>query len=158
MEKNYLSSISNLRIKNEIYMLLSEKNLIGILTLLRDYKIFSFLGIPNPSDKDIEDINDIVKKYTFKKMKEEHKISKGNFILMYLIRNLSSSEKKEALKVFEMSEKNLSSIIFEEGEEEKITENLKEAYKPSHIYSALNKVSPFKILYLLYIVRKNKKK
>ena len=158
MEKNYLSSISNLRIKNEIYMLLSEKNLIGILTLLRDYKIFSFLGIPNPSDKDIEDINDIVKKYTFKKMKEEHKISKGNFILMYLIRNLSSSEKKEALKVFEMSEKNLSSIIFEEGEEEKITENLKEAYKPSHIYSALNKVSPFKILYLLYIVRKNRKK
>ncbi len=158
MEKNYLFSISNLRIKNEIYMLLSEKNLIGILTLLRDYKIFSFLGIPNPSDKDIEDINDIVKKYTFKKMKEEHKISKGNFILMYLIRNLLPSEKKEALKVFEMSEKNLSSIIFEEGEEEKITENLKEAYKPSHIYSALNKVSPFKILYLLYIVRKNRKK
>ena len=158
MEKNYLSSISNLRIKNEIYMLLSEKNLIGILTLLRDYKIFLFLGIPSPFDKDIEDINDIVKKYTFKKMKEEHKISKGNFILMYLIRNLSSSEKKEALKVFEMSEKNLSSIIFEEGEEEKITENLKEAYKPSHIYSALNKVSPFKILYLLYIVRKNRKK
>ena len=158
MEKNYLSNISNLRLKNEFYMLLSEKNLSNILLLFREYKIFDFLNIPNPSNEDIKEICEIVKKSSFKILKDRYKISKGNFILMYLLRNLNYDKKKEILKIFEMSEKNLSNILFEEGEVEKIILNLREAFKPSEIYLALNKISPFKILFLLYILKKNKKK
>ena len=158
MEKNYLSTISNLRFKNEFYMLLAEKNLINILTLFRDYKIFKFMNIPEPSDEEIIEINNIVKKYTFKFVKEKYKISKGNFIIMYLLRNLSFAEKIEILKIFEMSEKNLSSIVFNDNEEKEITNKLEKAYSSSQIYKILNEISPFKILYLLCILKKNKKK
>lgn len=158
MEKNYLSTISNLRFKNEFYMLLAEKNLVNILTLFRDYKIFKFMNIPEPSDEEIIEINNIVKKYTFKFVKEKYKISKGNFIIMYLLRNLSFAEKIEILKIFEMSEKNLSSIVFNDNEEKEITNKLEKAYSSSQIYKILNEISPFKILYLLCILKKNKKK
>lgn len=158
MEKNYLSTISNLRFKNEFYMLLAEKNLINILTLFRDYKIFKFMNIPEPSDEEIIEINNIVKKYTFKFVKEKYKISKGNFIIMYLLRNLSFAEKIEILKIFEMSEKNISSIVFNDNEEKEITNKLEKAYSSSQIYKILNEISPFKILYLLCILKKNKKK
>lgn len=158
MEKNYLSTISNLRFKNEFYMLLAEKNLVNILTLFRDYKIFKFMNIPEPSDEEIIEINNIVKKYTFKFVKEKYKISKGNFIIMYLLRNLSFAEKIEILKIFEMSEKNLSSIVFNDNEEKEITNKLEKAYSSSQIYKILNEISPFKVLYLLCILKKNKKK
>ena len=158
MEKNYLSTISNLRFKNEFYMLLAEKNLVNILTLFRDYKIFKFMNIPEPSDEEIIEINNIVKKYTFKFVKEKYKISKGNFIIMYLLRNLSFAEKIEILKIFEMSEKNLSSIVFNDNEEKEITNKLEKAYSSSQIYKILNEISPFKILYLLCILKKSKKK
>lgn len=158
MEKNYLSSISNLRLKNEFYMLVSEKKLSNILSLFRKYKIFDYLKIPNPSDEDIKEISEIVKKTSFKKIKEKHKISKGNFIIMYLIRNLSYNEKIEVLKIFEIGKKNLETILFEEGEAENIILDLRKSYKPSEIYLSLKQVSPFKILSLLYILKKNRKK
>lgn len=158
MEKNYLSTISNLRFKNEFYMLLAEKNLVNILTLFRNYKIFKFMNIPEPSDEEIIEINNIVKKYTFKFVKEKYKISKGNFIIMYLLRNLSFAEKIEILKIFEMSEKNLSSIVFNDNEEKEITNKLEKAYSSSQIYKILNEISPFKVLYLLCILKKSKKK
>lgn len=158
MEKNYLKNISTMRLKNEFYMLLAEKNLAGVLTLFRDYKIFEFLNIPNPSDEDIKEICGIVKKSAFRKIRAEHKVSKGNFILLYLLRNLSYSEKIEILKTFEMSEKNLESILFKEKEIEKITGKLEKAQKNFQIYKCLYKISPFKILYLLYITRKSRKK
>lgn len=136
MKKNYLGNISTMRLKNEFYMLLAEKNLAGVLTLFRDYKIFEFLNIPNPSDEDIKEICGIVKKSAFRKIRAEHKVSKGNFILLYLLRNLSYSEKIEILKTFEMSEKNLESILFKEKEIEKITGKLEKAQKISRYINA----------------------
>lgn len=158
MEKNYLANISSTRLKNEFYMLLSEKNLTGVLTLFRDYKIFEFLNIPNPSDEDIKEIEKMVQKSVFKKIKWDYKISKGNFILIYLLRNLSYSEKLNVLKIFEMSEKNLETILFKEGEAERIAEEIEKAQKNSEIYKALYKVSPFKILCLFFIMNRGKKK
>lgn len=158
MEKNYLANISSTRLKNEFYMLLSEKNLTGVLTLFRDYKIFEFLNIPNPSDEDIKEIEKMVQKSVFKKIKWDYKISKGNFILIYLLRNLFYSEKLNVLKIFEMSEKNLETILFKEGEAERIAEEIEKAQKNSEIYKALYKVSPFKILCLFFIVNRGKKK
>lgn len=158
VEKNYLSTISNMRIKNEFYMLLSEKKFKTILKLFRDYKIFKFLNIPNPSDEDIEEVCKITEKTIFKKMRFEHKVSKSNFILMYFLRNLSYEEKLKALTVFEMSEKALSNFTFKDEELEDIRKKLNKAQKKSEIYRCLNKLSPFKVLYFFYTVGENKTK
>ena len=147
-----------MRIKNEFYMLLSEKKFKTILKLFRDYKIFKFLNIPNPSDEDIEEVYKITEKTIFKKMRFEHKVSKSNFILMYFLRNLSYEEKLKALTVFEMSEKALSNFIFKDEELEDIRKKLNKAQKKSEIYRCLNKLSPFKVLYFFYTVGENKTK
>ncbi len=152
MEKNYLANISNMRLKNEIYMLLAEKNLTGILTYFRELGIFRFLNIPNPTDEDIQEIYKIIREPLFRKIKREKQISKGNFILMFLMRNLSFDEKMECLKVFELSEKNLNSILFQEGEAEKSIKKLSEIYKQLH------HMAPFKVLYLYYVYKENSEK
>lgn len=158
VEKNYLSTISNMRIKNEFYMLLSEKKFKTILKLFRDYKIFKFLNIPNPSDEDIEEVCKITEKTIFKKMRFEHKVSKSNFILMYFLRNLSYEEKLKVLTVFEMSEKALSNFIFKDEELSDTRKKLNKAQKKSEIYRCLNKLSPFKVLYFFYTVGEYKTK
>ena len=158
VEKNYLSTISNMRIKNEFYMLLSEKNFKAILKLFRDYKIFKFLNIPNPSDEDINEVCKITEKTVFKKMRFEHKVSKSNFILMYFLRNLPYEEKLKALTVFEMGEKALSNFIFKDEELSDTRKKLNEAQKKSEIYRCLNKLSPFKVLFFFYAVGENKTK
>lgn len=158
MEKRFLASISNTRLKNEIYMLLAEKNLKEILRLFREYKIFDFLNIPNPSDEDIEEIYKITIHPFFKKIKYENKISKGNFILLFFMRNLSPDEKSEILKIFELSEKNLENLIFKEGEAERINLKLSRKTLQSHIYKQLVHIAPFKIAYLFFIYKENRKK
>ena len=158
MEKSYLSSISKMRIKNEFYMLLAEKNLSNILTLFREYGIFKFLNIPEPTDEDIEKIIKITTSFLFRKVKAENKISKGNFILLYLMRNLSYEEKIEHLQFFEFSEKNINSIMFTDEERKKIMSKLSQADKKSKIHKILRYLTPFKLLYLYFTAEENRKK
>ncbi len=158
MENRFLASISNMRLKNEIYMLLAEKNLAGILKYFREYGIFEFLNFPNPSDEDIEKLEEMINQPFFRKMKFDHKISKGNFILLFLIRELSYKEKREVLKTFELSEKNIDNILFNDGQGERLARRLATRKKDSEIYKLLINVTPFKILYLFFMYKSDKKK
>lgn len=158
MKKNYLSNISNNRIKNEVYTLLTEKNISVILRLFREYKIFEFLNIPAPSDEDIKRVAAITNNFLFRKIKSEYTISKGNFMLLYFMRNLSYEKKVEHLKFFEFSERSLKNIILTEEERETAMKKLKEADKKSKIHKALGSLTPFKLLYLYFTAEENKKK
>lgn len=91
-------------------------------------------------------------------MKFDHKISKGNFILLFLIRELSYKEKREVLKTFELSEKNIDNILFNDGQGERLARRLATRKKDSEIYKLLINVTPFKILYLFFMYKSDKKK
>lgn len=120
MEKNYLENISHTRLRTEIYNLLNEENIDNILKYFRDFQIFDFLNFPNPDDEYIEKIIDFIQKPVFKRLKNEAKISKGNFIIQALTFPLSYEEKTEALKIFDFSQKNIKSFVFEDRERQKL--------------------------------------
>ncbi len=83
-----------------------------ILNYRRKYNIFYFLNIPIPSDEKIEELLKIVHSLNFYTAKEKFQLSRGTFIIFYLIKDLSYEEKLNALKFFEFSEKTIKNFIF----------------------------------------------
>lgn len=158
VDNNFLDTISYMRLKNEIYTLLTEKNLRGILKYFRNYNIFKYLNIPNPSDEKIEELLRIVHSHYFLQAKEEFKISRGNFIIFYLLKEVSYKEKINAVKFFEFSEKVLNNFIFTDEEKSEIMKKLSACTKKSEIYKTLKFVSPFKMLYLYFTEKENRSK
>ena len=158
VNKNLLSEITSTRLRNDLYTLFNEKNLKAILRKFKEYNIFKFLNIPNPSDETLEEILKIIRTYYFLHAKEELKISRGNFIIFYLLKNLSYEDKINAIKFLEFSETTLNNFIFTDREKTELMEKLSLCTKKSEIYKLLSTVSNFKLLYLFFTEKENKNK
>ena len=158
VDNNFLNTISSMRLKNEIYTLFAEKNLREVLNNFKKYNIFNFLNIPIPSDEKIEELIKIVHSSNFCTAKERFQLSRGTFIIFYLIKDLSYEEKLNALKFFEFPEKTLKNFIFTDEERINIIDKLSVNKKNSEIYKILSPLSPFKILYLYFTEKKNRHK
>ena len=147
-----------MRLKNEIYTLFTEKNLRGILKYFRNYNILKYLNIPDPNDETIEELLRIVHSFYFLKAKEEFRISRGNFIIFYLLKDVPYKDKINAVRFFEFPEKILSNFIFTDEEKNEVMEKLSASTKKSEIYKVLKSVSPFKMLYLYFTEKENRNK
>lgn len=158
VDNNFLNTISYMRLKNEIYTLFTEKNLRGILKYFRDYNILKYLNIPDPNDETIEELLRIVHSFYFLKAKEEFRISRGNFIIFYLLKDVPYENKINAVRFFEFPEKILSNFIFTDEEKNEVMEKLSASTKKSEIYKVLKSVSPFKMLYLYFTEKENRNK
>lgn len=116
MNENCLSTISMTRLKNELYILLYEKDISTIITFLRDYKIFKFLKVPDPDDEEIKELESFIRKDKYlniikSKYIARTSVSRPNFIVLYLLKNLTDEEKESILKEFQLSKKNIKKYI-----------------------------------------------
>lgn len=155
VNKKYLSLISSERLKNELYLLFSEKNIFNILSILKKYNIFESLGIKNISNKNIELISKILISDFYIKCQNIFNIQKERFIFAIIVNeNNLYQENKDFLIKLGFSEKIIKSIIFDIGEKENIIEILKNTNKSSQLYNILKNLTLLKILYL-YFTNKN---
>lgn len=155
VNKKYLSLISSERLKNELYLLFSEKNIFNILSILKKYNIFESLGIKNISNKNIELISKILISDFYIKCQNIFNIQKERFIFVIIVNeNNLYQENKDFLIKLGFSEKIIKSIIFDISEKENIIEILKNTNKSSQLYNILKNLTLLKILYL-YFTNKN---
>ena len=140
----FLKKISWPRVKQELEILFSDKNLTRGMEFLNKYKVF---GEINPNIK--YDLN-IERLETLGELLSFVKIQKWLLVFLIILENLEKKELDLVFKKFNFSNKFIEKYDYGILIREKILEQLESADKNSDIYRALNNIS-MEIIILIYI-------
>lgn len=144
----FLKKISWPRVKQELEILFSDKNLTRGMEFLNKYKVFNEI---NPNIKyDLEMKENIERLETLGELLSFVKIHKWLLVFLIILENLEKKELDLVFKKFNFSNKFIEKYDYGILIREKILEQLESADKNSDIYRALNNIS-MEIIILIYI-------
>ncbi|MEI6857834.1 CBS domain-containing protein [Psychrilyobacter sp.] len=150
----FLKKISWTRVKQELEILFSDKNLTRGMELLNKYKIFNEI---NPNIKyDLEMKKNIEKLEILEDLLNFVKIKKWLLVFLIILENLNKKELDLVFKKFNFSNKFIEKYDYGILRREKILEQLESANKNSDTYKALSNIS-MEIITLIYIQNRKEK-
>lgn len=152
ISEGFLKKISWPRVKHELKILFSDKNLTEGMELLNKYNVFYEI---NPNIKyDLEMKKNIEKLEVSGEFLKFVKIKKWLLVFLIILENLEKKELDFVFKKFNFSNKFIEKYDYGIFLREKILKELELADKNSKIYKALNNIS-VEIISLIYIQNKN---
>ena len=150
----FLKKISWPRVRQELEILFSDKNLIKGMEFLNRYKIFQEI---NPNiNYDLEMKKNIQKLETLEELLNFVKIKKWLLVFLIILENLEKKELDLVFRKFNFSNKFIEKYDYGILIREKILEGLENSVKNSDIYKALDNIS-MEIILLIYIQNRKKK-
>ncbi|MGB6129037.1 MAG: CBS domain-containing protein [Psychrilyobacter sp.] len=150
----FLKKISWPRVKQELEILFSDKNLTRGMEFLNKYNVFSEI---NPNiEYDLEMKENIGKVENFKELLDFVKVKRWLLVFLIILENLEKKELDLVFKKFNFSNKFIEKYDYGILIRERILEKLDSVDKKSDIYNALKNIS-MEIITLIYIQNKNEK-
>lgn len=146
--RNYLFTVSKDRIMQEFFLILSERNFISSLWLLKKYDLFRFIHPALRFNRGI--LKKTRKIYKFPSLIKSLDLEKHILILLCLMHKKSVSEKVSFLQTLNFPNKLISSLVWMQDDELKVLDALKKADKNSQIFEILKNCSSY-FLYFIFI-------